>query len=51
VRSPRKPPIGRDGLAVSDGKFSVPRPQGRDFFGRLNQSFNLFVKTSSTVPA
>jgi hypothetical protein len=21
-----------------------------DFFGRLNQSFSLFVKTSSTVP-
>jgi hypothetical protein len=33
--------------------FSVLYTSGRagDFFGRLNRSFSVFVKTSSTVPA
>jgi len=40
-----------NGRGAIDGKFSVPYDSGgADFFGRLNRSFSLFVKTSSTVP-
>jgi hypothetical protein len=41
-----------DGRCAIDGKFSVPYDSGAGgFFGRLNRSFILFVKASSTVPA
>jgi len=41
-----------DGRRAIDGKFSVPYDSGgADFFDRLNRSFILFVKASSTVPA
>jgi len=41
-----------DGRRAIDGKFSVPYDSGGpDFFDRLNRSFILFVKASSTVPA
>jgi hypothetical protein len=41
-----------DGRCAIDGKFSVPHDSGaRGFFVRLNRSFILFVKASSTVPA
>jgi hypothetical protein len=41
-----------DGRHAIDGKFSVPYDAGaRIFFVRLNRSFILFVKASSTVPA
>ena len=43
---------GDDGRAATDGKFSVPYDSGaRGFFVRLNRSFILFVKASSTVLA
>jgi hypothetical protein len=47
-------PIGAtmDGRCAIDGKFSVPHDSGaRISFVRLNRSFILFVKASSTVPA
>jgi len=40
------------GRCAIDGKFSVPYDSGgAGFFDRLNRSFILFVKASSTVPA
>jgi hypothetical protein len=40
-----------DGRRAIDGKFSVPYDSGgADFFDRLNRSFILIVKASSTVP-
>jgi hypothetical protein len=40
------------GRCAIDGKFSVPYDRAvRLFFVRLNRSFILFVKVSSTVPA
>jgi hypothetical protein len=45
-------PATMDGRGATDGKFSVPYDSGaRGFFVRLNRSFILFVKASSTVPA
>jgi len=41
-----------DGRGRTDGKFFVPYDSGaRGFFFRLNRSFMLFVKASSTVLA
>ncbi len=41
-----------DGRGAIDGKFSVPYDsKACGFFFRLNRSFILFVKASSTVPA
>ena len=43
-------PATMDGRGATDGKFSVPYDSGaRGFFVRLNRSFILFVKVSSTV--
>jgi hypothetical protein len=48
----RRPPIVRlmDERWAIDGKFSVPYDPGARFRLRLNQSFSLFLKASSTVP-